>query len=334
MLIVCTDHGFLLGEHGGWAKNWPPLYEEIAHTPFFVWDPRCPDAAGQTRSALVQPAIDLGPTLLRFFGQQPTDAMLGHDLAGVMRDEHSTVRDAAIFGYHGNRVNITDGRYVYLRTSRTPDNQPLNTYTLMSTAMRGFKCNLADVELAKPFDFTKGMKSLRIPAKGSLSQPVGGAVQRRLQHERAPEQEQIRPNQILCGCHQPRESGQTPKHFGERPRVLDLAQHRQPGLGSISGVRLPLKVAERRVSSSLQIRRPLVEAPDLPLTLLQLPYSQDIDYEVASVIEQRLLFPRIHPALPVWKSPSLGGEHSAFPLARQYLCTGTRIGSSQTEVVA
>ena len=191
MLIVCTDHGFLLGEHGGWAKNWPPLYEEIAHTPFFVWDPRCPDAAGQTRSALVQPAIDLGPTLLRFFGQQPTDAMLGHDLAGVMRDEHSTVRDAAIFGYHGNRVNITDGRYVYLRTSRTPDNQPLNTYTLMSTAMRGFKGNLADVELAMPFDFTKGMKSLRIPAKGSLSQPVGGAVGDLLYDVSADPQQQV-----------------------------------------------------------------------------------------------------------------------------------------------
>lgn len=42
--------------------------------------------------------------------------------------------------------------------------------------MRGFKGNLADVELAEPFSFTKGMRPLRIPARGSLSQPVGGAV--------------------------------------------------------------------------------------------------------------------------------------------------------------
>jgi len=174
MLVVCTDHGFLLGEHDGWAKNWPPLYEEIAHTPFFVWDPRC-EAACQTRDALVQPTIDLGPTLLRFFGQEPTESMIGHDLAGVIRDD-SPVRDAAIFGYHGNRVNITDGQYVYLRASRTADNQPLHTHTLMPTSMRGFKGRLTDIELVDPFSFTKGMRLLRIPARGNLSQPVGGAV--------------------------------------------------------------------------------------------------------------------------------------------------------------
>ncbi|MEM1028637.1 MAG: sulfatase, partial [Planctomycetota bacterium] len=52
MLIVWTDHGFMLGEHGCWAKNWMPLFEEVSHTPFFVHDPRHPDAAGQRRSAL------------------------------------------------------------------------------------------------------------------------------------------------------------------------------------------------------------------------------------------------------------------------------------------
>ena len=101
--------------------------------------------------------------------------MVGRDLAGIVRDD-SPVRDAAIFGYHGNRVNITDGQYVYLRANRTADNQPLHTHTLMPTSMRGFKGNLGDVELAEPFSFTKGMRLLRIPAGGSLSQPVGGAV--------------------------------------------------------------------------------------------------------------------------------------------------------------
>lgn len=40
MLIVTTDHGFLLGEHDWWAKNIMPFYNEIARTPLFVWDPR------------------------------------------------------------------------------------------------------------------------------------------------------------------------------------------------------------------------------------------------------------------------------------------------------
>ena len=175
MLVLWTDHGFLLGEHGGYAKNWPPLYEELSHTPFFVWDPRSPGAAGQTRSALVQPAIDLGPTLLRLFGQEPTERMRGHDLAGVVAGDRP-VRDAAIFGYHGNRVNVTDGRHVYYRTCRTPDNQPLNAYTLLPTAMRGYKGRLPEAGLADPFTFTRGMPTLRLPARGNISRPVDGDV--------------------------------------------------------------------------------------------------------------------------------------------------------------
>ena len=33
MLIVCTDHGFMLGEHDCWAKGWQPYYNENAHVP-------------------------------------------------------------------------------------------------------------------------------------------------------------------------------------------------------------------------------------------------------------------------------------------------------------
>lgn len=40
MLIVNTDHGFLMGEHNWWAKNIAPLYNEVANTPFFIYDPR------------------------------------------------------------------------------------------------------------------------------------------------------------------------------------------------------------------------------------------------------------------------------------------------------
>ena len=113
MLVVCTDHGFMLGEHDCWAKNWMPLYEEVAHTPFFVWDPRY-KKQDQRRNALVQPCLDLAPTLLGLFGLDIPETMTGKDLAPAISDD-TPVRDAAIFGYHGSRVNITDGQYVYMR---------------------------------------------------------------------------------------------------------------------------------------------------------------------------------------------------------------------------
>ena len=40
MLIVNTDHGFILSEHNCWGKVMMPYFNEIAHTPLFIWDPR------------------------------------------------------------------------------------------------------------------------------------------------------------------------------------------------------------------------------------------------------------------------------------------------------
>ena len=62
MLIVNTDHGFLLGEHDWWAKCRMPFYNEIANIPLFIWDPRS-KKAGERRSSLTQ-TIDVGPNLM------------------------------------------------------------------------------------------------------------------------------------------------------------------------------------------------------------------------------------------------------------------------------
>ena len=162
MLIVWTDHGYMLGEHGWWAKNLPPLYDTVAHTPFFVYDPRTPKAAGQSRRALVQPAIDLGPTLLNFFGQSPTPRMLGHDLAGVIADD-TPVRDAAIYGYHGRAVNLVTDHHVYLREPKAAQDQAdLYHYTLMPWSMRGPK-PATQAQLCGPLSFTRDMPVLRLP---------------------------------------------------------------------------------------------------------------------------------------------------------------------------
>lgn len=166
MLIVWTDHGFLLGEHECWAKIWMPFYEEVAHTPFFVWDPRCPAAAGQQRAALVQPSIDLGPTLLEYFGLPVTQDMTGQPLRDAIAHD-KPVRDAGIFGIHGGQVNVTDGRYVYMRAAIREDSQPIYEYTQMPTRMRGpfAVSDLAGkIELAEPFRFTKGCRTMRIPS--------------------------------------------------------------------------------------------------------------------------------------------------------------------------
>lgn len=166
MLIVNTDHGFLLAEHDCWAKCWMPFYEEIAHTPLFIWDPRT-GCKGERRQSLVQ-TIDLPATLLEYF-----HVPLPKDMQGVpLRETIATdkpVRTAGLFGVHGGQVNVTDGRYVYMRAPATPGNEPLFEYTLMPTHMkRTFsveECRTA--ELAEPFSFTKGCRTVRtVSGKG------------------------------------------------------------------------------------------------------------------------------------------------------------------------
>ncbi len=133
MLIVNTDHGFMLGEKEWYGKNIQPFYNEIIHTPFFMYDPRNP-SQGEQRQAICQ-TIDIAPTLLSYFGQEVPDTMEGSSLEAVINNDQK-IRDAALFGIHGGHVNVVDENYVYMRANITPDNGPLNEYTLMPTRMR------------------------------------------------------------------------------------------------------------------------------------------------------------------------------------------------------
>jgi len=170
MLIVCTDHGFLLGERGWWGKAVQPWYDENIHTPLFIWDPRA-GARGERRASLVQ-TIDLGPTLLECFGVDRTPDMQGVPLAATIADDES-VREAGLFGSFGGHVNVTDGRYVYMRACADPDNAPLQEHTLMPTHMtsRFTPEELRGAELAEPFAFTKGVPVIRVAGTTAWGSP-------------------------------------------------------------------------------------------------------------------------------------------------------------------
>lgn len=162
MLVVNTDHGFLLGEHGWWAKSVQPWFNELVHLPMFLWDPRS-QGADARRGDLAQ-TIDIAPTVLKFFGLEPTPDMLGKDLA------LAEGKDGALFGIHGGHVNVTDGRHVYMRASIEAENGPIEDFTLMPTHMRSrFGVDeLGDWEPAEPFAFTKGLRTMRIGAVGTF----------------------------------------------------------------------------------------------------------------------------------------------------------------------
>ena len=66
MVIFTADHGTLMGEHGEWNKNRQPLFQEVVHTPFLVWDPR--DGRKDVEDPSLNRMIDVPATLLDYFG--------------------------------------------------------------------------------------------------------------------------------------------------------------------------------------------------------------------------------------------------------------------------
>lgn len=100
--------------------------------------------------------IDLGPTLLEYFDvPRPADTQ-GRPLRGVLADD-TPIREAGLFGIFGGHVNVTDGRHVYMRGRFTP-------------------AELAGAKLAEPFDFTKGVPTLRVPGRSMINPSAYGTL--------------------------------------------------------------------------------------------------------------------------------------------------------------
>ena len=164
MLIVNTDHGYMLGEKGFVGKNYMPVYNELANIPFFLHDPRHPEQDGTVCRALAQ-TPDIAPTILDFFGIEKGKHMTGMSLLPLL-DGTEKVHDAVLYGYFGMHVNVTDGRYTYMRCAGE-NNAPLFQYTLMPAHIKKYmqkeEIAQADDTLCRQFEFADHVPMLKIP---------------------------------------------------------------------------------------------------------------------------------------------------------------------------
>lgn len=161
VLIVNTDHGFLLGEHEWLGKNFPPVYDELGHLPCFVHAPGI--AENGARKSLCS-TVDIAPTLLDLFGIDPAGLgdIDGRSMVPVLRDD-TAIKDHCVFGMHGCYTCWTDGRHVYMKASKDEANQPLVSFTMMPTNIRGFysREQLERVELANPGRYSNGCPCMK-----------------------------------------------------------------------------------------------------------------------------------------------------------------------------
>jgi arylsulfatase A-like enzyme len=94
-LIVISDHGQALGEHGIVGPYRPWLHDELIHVPLLIRLPHG-EEAGRRIAALTQP-VDLFPTLLDVFGL-PSPSAHGHSLLPLIRGKTDRIRSYACSG--------------------------------------------------------------------------------------------------------------------------------------------------------------------------------------------------------------------------------------------
>ncbi len=167
MLIVITDHGFLLGEHGALGKNSHPYYTQVCNIPCFMWDPRTKNVG---RCQTMTQTIDIAPTLLSYFNIPIPKNMLGVPLDVSVQG--NSERLGGLFGVHSHFVSVTDGQYIYTRALRHADTPSAYNYTLMPTHMHDFFSvqELQTLTCHPPFSFTKNVPVMKIKAN-SWSMP-------------------------------------------------------------------------------------------------------------------------------------------------------------------
>ncbi|MDO9519415.1 MAG: sulfatase-like hydrolase/transferase [Pseudohongiella sp.] len=109
IVVFTSDHGDLLGSHGGLHQKWYTAYEEVLHVPLIISHPAWHQNAGSTD--MLTSHVDILPTLLGLAGLDPeslrqqmqgdfSDArpLIGKDISAVIRGQASPAElDAPIY---------------------------------------------------------------------------------------------------------------------------------------------------------------------------------------------------------------------------------------------
>ncbi|MGH0053246.1 MAG: sulfatase/phosphatase domain-containing protein, partial [Sphaerochaetaceae bacterium] len=136
LIILTTDHGHLLGEHGFTGKNFMHGYNQLSNIPLMIRYPGG-ERKGERLTDFTQ-MIDLPVTLLDYFTCEIPQTMLGTSILPVITKKKAGMKDSVLYGWFGGAINICDGQYTYFRAAVREDNTPLYNYCSMPTTLLKF----------------------------------------------------------------------------------------------------------------------------------------------------------------------------------------------------
>lgn len=134
LIILTSDHGFLLGEKGLLGKNYPHHYNELALIPLLIKDPDMKRKGERTKN--LSQNVDLFNTILDYYNINSLNNNISKSLKPVFDYEDNQKR-FALYGMHGSTVNVCDGKYTYLKAPNKK-NKPLYEYSTSLSTIRGY----------------------------------------------------------------------------------------------------------------------------------------------------------------------------------------------------
>jgi arylsulfatase A-like enzyme len=116
VVVLVSDHGFYLGEHGLTGKLHTVLHPELTHVPLILVDPQR-RLEGQ-RSDYRASTHDIGPTLLSMVGIDAPDWMTGTDLSVTLDGKEPAEKRDFHYGGMYNRFYIRTDDWVLIGDNR------------------------------------------------------------------------------------------------------------------------------------------------------------------------------------------------------------------------
>jgi len=107
VIILLSDHGCPIGEHGIIKKVRPWPYEELARIPLLI---KYPDMNGKKIEAFVE-TVDIMPTILDAFNVKYNGLLDGESLLPIIKGEKEEIRNFAISGFYERSWSIREEDY-------------------------------------------------------------------------------------------------------------------------------------------------------------------------------------------------------------------------------
>ncbi|MFB6075211.1 MAG: sulfatase-like hydrolase/transferase [Haloarculaceae archaeon] len=128
-VVITSDHGYSLGDHGYIGKIHQPFYDVLARTPLLIHHPEGDGGRVEDLTA----AVDLHPTLLELLDATAAgDHPHGRSLLGLVTGDGEYDREWALYGEWGSGACVTDGRYTYMVPCDPSEPAPAHSTTMLN----------------------------------------------------------------------------------------------------------------------------------------------------------------------------------------------------------